>query len=203
MKKVAASILGIKNKTKLVNDLIYNNIKQIHYDVMDGKFVQNKSMSTNEVLDIISKTKKHISDVHLMTIDPENQINILDGKVDYITFHIEACNDFNQLISNRKSKIGISIKPNTSIESIKKYLDHISHVLVMSVEPGKGGQKFINETLNKIQKLKKWRPNLIVQIDGGINNITGPKCFKVGSDCVVSGSYIINNLSKDIQDKIT
>lgn len=203
MEKVAASILGIKNKKDLINSLIKNNINQIHYDVMDGKFVENTSMSIYEVLEIINNSPKHITDVHLMTVDPNKQMEILDGKVDYITFHIEACQDVDLLIKNKKSKIGISIKPNTSIKSITKYLDIVSHVLIMSVEPGKGGQSFINDSLDKIQKLRNLKPNLIIQIDGGINDITGPACFRAGASSVVSGSYLINNLSQDIIKKLT
>lgn len=202
MKKVAASILGVDNKKELVNKLIDNNIKQIHYDVMDGKFVDNTSLSVEEVLDIVKDTNKHISDVHLMTVDPENQIKKLDGKVDYITFHIEACDNFDKLVNGRKSNIGFSIKPDTSVKSVEKFLDRVSHVLVMSVEPGKGGQSFMESSLEKIRLLKKLRPELIVQVDGGINNITGPKCFLSGVDSVVSGSYLINNLSKDIFKKL-
>ena len=206
MERLSASILGQENKVSLINKLIENGIKQIHYDVMNGTFIPNKhSLPFEQIREIILNTKKHIVDIHLMITDPDREIQKIKDFADIITFHYESesIDRMKKLFKNNYNlPIGIAINPKTNVEQIYEFLHDIKHVLVMSVIPGMGGQTFIPETLQKIKKLKKYitdrNLNVKIQVDGGINNITSKNAFKFGADSVVSGSYLINNLDKDI-----
>lgn len=202
MKKVAASILGLENKVQIVNELIDNKIEWIHYDVMDGKFVDNTSLPISEIKEIISKTQKHIIDIHLMVSDVEKYINECKECADYITFHYEALSEeeiLNILKKYKDLKLGISINPSTQVEKIVPFLPFITHVLVMSVWPGKGGQAFIEDTFEKIKKIKEIIKekslNILIQVDGGINDKNGPYLIADGADILVSGSFLTKNIS--------
>lgn len=210
-KVVAPSILGRENKDKLVNKLINKGFDTIHYDVMDGIFVKNKSLDINEMNYIFSNTKEHTKYVHLMVADPDKYIKEYQDKADIISFHYEAesIDKIYKLFKNysHKVKLGISINPKTNIEQIYEFIPEAHHVLIMSVVPGKGGQSYIEESTDKILKLKEYiskvSPKTLIYVDGGINNITGPGAAKAGSDLLVSGSYLLNNLDdKDIKNKI-
>lgn len=174
--------------------------KWIHFDVMDGKFVDNKTYDYNMV-----KLIKHISnqffDVHLMIEKPEKVFDkyILAG-ADLITFHYEATKQPKALMRAIKSKgvkVGVSINPGTDITAIETLLPKLDLVLVMSVEPGKGGQKFIKESLNKIKYLKDKRTegnyDYLIEVDGGINFDTAKQVKDAGCDVVVAGSFIFNS----------
>lgn len=206
MKKIAASILGKENKSQLINKLIEKGIDSIHYDVMDGIFVDNHSLPVEEVLDIFSSTNDHYKDVHLMVENPSKYLDSLYSKADQISIHIESNVDIKNVLESYPNKIGIAINPTTPVEILEEYIPHLNHVMIMSVVPGKGGQTFIEDSVSKINELvklkEKLNKDLIIEIDGGINNIWGPVVFKSGVNLAVSGSYLINNLEDNSIEKI-
>lgn len=187
---ISVSILNIKDDNDKVISI--DNLKPdyIHIDIMDGKFVSNISDMLN--LPIMNSKR----DVHLMVYDVKNYVDIYKKyNPEYITFHIEAIDNVREMIDYIHSldiKVGISIKPNTSIDSIIPYLGIIDLVLVMSVEPGKGGQKFIPESEDKINELYTIREkngyHFLIEVDGGINIESKDNCKN--ADILVVGSYI-------------
>lgn len=207
MADVSVSILSVEkeNATHTFYNLETARPEYFHIDVMDGKFVENNNL---ELMKDYATTISHISniplDVHLMV---ENVEEIMDEYMDLlpdrITFHIEAISDSERIfniIDELKSngiKIGIAIKPNTKIEEIKPYLNYIHQVLVMTVEPGKGGQKLIPETLEKIKELRSFVDDngidIDIEADGGINKETAEDVRNAGTDVLVSGAFIINS----------
>lgn len=207
MSDVSVSILSVdkENATHTFYNLETARPEYFHIDVMDGKFVENNNL---ELMKDYAITISHISniplDVHLMV---ENVEEIMDEYMDLlpdrITFHIEAISDSERIfniIDELKSngiKIGIAIKPNTKIEEIKPYLNYIHQVLVMTVEPGKGGQKLIPETLEKIKELRSFVDDngidIDIEADGGINKETAEDVRNAGTDVLVSGAFIINS----------
>ena len=201
-KEIAASILGVHNKKELINKLIDNGIKYIHYDVMDGDFVKNKSLPLEELKYLFNSTKKHYKDIHLMVNYPEKYIKQLINQVDQISIHVESLKEknLNNLILKfyNKTKLGLVVNPDTNFDDVFPYLSKLNHVMIMSVIPGKGGQTFIESSLEKIdllkEEIKKQNTKIIIEIDGGINEKWGPIVFKRGVNLSVSGSYLINNL---------
>jgi len=187
---ISVSILNIKDDNDKVISI--DNLKPdyIHIDIMDGKFVSNISDMLN--LPIMNSKR----DVHLMVYDVKNYVDIYKKyNPEYITFHIEAIDNVREMIDYIHSldiKVGISIKPNTSIDSIIPYLGIIDLVLVMSVEPGKGGQKFIPESEDKINELytirEKYGYHFLIEVDGGVNIESKDNCKN--ADILVVGSYI-------------
>ena len=173
-----------------------NNLKYLHLDVMDGKFVPNSTFN-HELIKAINKD--YIFDTHLMIEEPIKYIkDYAEAGSDYITFHVEAAEDSMACINLIKSlgvKAGISIKPNTPVSEIHKYLPYLDMVLVMSVEPGFGGQKFMESSIAKVKELKELKErhgyNYLINIDGGIKDVTLP-LVKDYLDLAVSGSYIAN-----------
>lgn len=194
--RISTSILSIKEDIESnIEKLGKTTTDYIHLDVMDGIFVENKK-DFLENKEAILKTNKPL-DVHLMVSDVEKYINdYLIFKPEYITFHLEIDNDINYLINKIRTyaKVGISIKPNTKVEELKPYLKDIDLVLIMSVEPGRGGQKFIEDSTLKIEMLKELRKkysyNYEIAIDGGINSENINKVKEC--DIVIVGSYITN-----------
>lgn len=206
-KYVTPSLLNVEEgkRKEMANLLIDNGIKWIHYDVMDGKFVPNLAIEFDEIKDINETGKKHIKDAHLMIENPLEKIEEYSKIVDIVTIHFEAV-DPKKLLTYLKKyqheyKIGLAIKPNTEVKEIEKFLPYLALVLVMSVEPGKGGQKFIENSLDKIKELKRLRNinqyQYLIQVDGGINDVTGPQCFTAGADACVAGTYIVKNPTKE------
>lgn len=195
MIKISTSILASNNRKESIEKLNNTDTDFIHIDAMDGIFVPNTQLNINEINKLEKISNKPL-DVHLMTINPEIYIDNLKNKnIEYITIHIEINKDINSLINKIKSygyKVGLSIKPQTNINTIIPYLDKIDLILIMSVEPGFGGQKFIPSTLNKAKQLKKLNNKLIIEMDGGINN-TNINEIKNYIDIAVVGSYITNN----------
>lgn len=175
----------------------------LHFDVMDGIFVPNKTYTFDEYKEI-SQLHHMINDVHLMVVNPlEYAIKYAELGADFITFHIEAVKDINEAINivnvihSYGKKAGISIKPATVPRTILPLLPILDLVLIMSVEPGKGGQKFLDSALDKIAFLRKyidkWRLSTLLEVDGGINDITGKACRDKGVDILVAGSYIVSH----------
>ena len=174
--------------------------KWLHLDVMDGHFVPNLSFGPDFVRQI-RKTTSLFLDVHIMVTNPEFFAPIfIEAGADLITFHVEASQDIKALIRMIKQKgrkVGISLKPQTSVESIFPYLMDVDLVLVMSVEPGFGGQSFMKDSLGKIQTIRKEMVRVgskaILEVDGGINDVTAKQCTEAGADALVAGSYIFKN----------
>lgn len=201
--KISASLLSardnLENITKEINDL---DVDYLHLDIMDGLFVPNTSY-TDEEIDLILKNTNKPIDVHLMVNDIDKYINYyLKDNVESITFHYEAMKNLNVIDKIKKNNIkcGISIKPNTNVEDIYYLLPLIDKVLIMSVEPGKGGQKFIPTSLEKIHKLRQkidsLNLNVLISVDGGINNNSAAPCIKNGVDILVIGSALTNSENK-------
>ena len=182
----------------------------IHIDVMDGHFVPNLTIGPDVIRKLRPLTKK-IFDVHLMISPVDNFIKEFSAAgADIITFHPEASSDVDktiQLIKNENKKVGISLKPKSKIELIENYLEKIDLVLIMSVEPGFAGQKFMPEVLEKTKKIKELvkekKLNTEIEIDGGINFDNCAAAKKAGANVIVSGSTIFKenegNLEKNIK----
>ena len=204
--EIAVSVLDCKNRIDGVIKLNRTNASYIHIDVMDGKFVPNVQFDNIGEIKGINRVSKYPLDVHLMMENPEDYIKeLVDMNIEFITIHLEIDKDKKEIfrmIKNLGYKVGLSIKPNTAISSLKPYLDDIDMILVMSVEPGLGGQKFIEETTNRINEIRKLigNRNILIEVDGGINidNITKLDCV----DIAVVGSYITksDNYYKQIEE---
>ena len=182
----------------------------IHYDVMDGHFVPNISFGYGILKNVKNVTHMFL-DVHLLISDPMQYVDhFIDSGASLIVFHIEAMDDAlktRQLITHIKERhvqVGISIKPQSDIDSIAEYLEMLDVVLVMSVEPGFGGQSFISSSLQKIADLKTIRTkhayHYLIEVDGGINEETARQCKEAGADVLVAGSYVFN--SDNYQERI-
>lgn len=163
----------------------------LHVDVMDGHFVPNITLGPPVVRKIQTKLPL---DLHLMIEHPEQYIDdFVDAGAASITVHMEACKHLHRVIQQIKAKgvkAAVSINPATPIESIQYVLDDVDMVLVMSVNPGFGGQKFIPGALEKIRKLREMKPDLDIEVDGGINDETARQCVEAGANVLVAGSYI-------------
>lgn len=207
MVEVSTSILNAKEEEiiKTVYDLETAKTDYFHIDVMDGKFVEN---DTAEKMRKYTESIKNVSniplDVHLMVNNVEEYVkDYLDIGVNCITFHIEACkNEMEVLkqisyIKQNNCKVGLAINPNTNIEQVYEYIPYIHKVLIMTVEPGKGGQELLPETLNKIAELNKFiyenGYEVDIEVDGGINDKTSKQVIESGANILVAGSYIINS----------
>ncbi len=199
---VAPSVLSLdySKMSEQVNLLNQSEAQWLHFDVMDGNFVPNLSFGP-DILKAFKKMTPLYLDVHLMVKDPDFFSSVfIDAGADCITFHYEAMDNDEEVvklikkIKEKNCQVGISIKPKTEVSSIMKFLPLLDLVLVMSVEPGFGGQLFMENSLLKIKKLKEsiTEMNLTVkvEVDGGINQETAQQCKVAGADVVVAGSYI-------------
>ncbi|MBQ9688610.1 ribulose-phosphate 3-epimerase [bacterium] len=169
----------------------------VHVDVMDGHFVPNISIGI-PVVKSIRKATKMFLDVHLMIENPHLYVEkFVDAGADLVTFHYEAAQDVDSVINQiraKGAKVGVSIKPKTQPENVFEYLDKVDMMLVMTVEPGFGGQSFMEDCAQKIKVLRQHAPkDLIIQVDGGINAETGRICREYGANSLVAGSYIYNS----------
>lgn len=216
MKKIISpSVLDVKKEDLIlyVNKLIEYGVKNVHYDVMDNIFAPNVALQYKEIEDIIKQCPKHIMDIHLMVKDVFGYYKMYRDIGDILTFHFEAfdsLDDLSILLAKAKKdnvKIGLAIKPETKIEVVFPYLKHISLLLIMSVNPGFGGQKFIQSSYDKIFAAKKYindnELNIILQVDGGINNENIHYCFDAGINLAVVGSYLVKNFSKETIKELT
>lgn len=176
----------------------------IHVDVMDGHFVPNITIGV-PVVKSIKKVTSLPLDVHLMIENPQKYVkDFRNAGADIITFHIEAVKNVLEVVDLIKStgaKAGLSIKPKTKPEEILEFLPYLDLVLVMTVEPGFGGQEFMHDCAQKIPLIKQSaKEDLIIQVDGGINNVTGHICTSLGANSLVAGNYIYK--SDDIAKSI-
>ncbi|MDY3972270.1 MAG: ribulose-phosphate 3-epimerase [Clostridia bacterium] len=171
--------------------------KWLHIDVMDGHFVPNISFAM-PVIKSIRKYTDMFFDVHLMITPPEKYIDdFINAGADGVTFHIEATENPDkciELIRNRGKKVGISINPNTPVSAIEKYLDKVDMVLVMSVEPGYGGQKYIESVNEKISCVReKMGADFDIEVDGGINADNIDMVLNAGANIIVAGTAVFND----------
>ena len=196
---LAPSILGgpFSNMEKIIKDFDQSEANYIHLDVMDGDFVPNLTFGPKFISDIRKYTNKTF-DVHLMInrVDKFLQ-DYIDAGSDIITFHIEIDEDIErnlQYIKSKGLKAGLAIKPNTDWNTITPFIDLIDQALVMTVEPGFGGQSFMNNQLLKVKEIKKLSQDnnlaLDIGVDGGVDNITGPLCINAGANILIAGSYL-------------
>ena len=197
--KISPSILGgtFSNMEKIISAIDKSKAEYIHFDVMDGDFVPNLTFGPQFISDLRSKTKK-IFDVHLMV----NRVGkFLEEYVkagsNIITFHYEIDENLNELISKikkNKIKAGIAIKPKTTSNEIKKYLHTVDQIIIMTVEPGFGGQSFLSDQIKKIKDISNYiKENDLkvdIEIDGGINYETGKLCVAAGANILVAGSFL-------------
>lgn len=171
----------------------------LHIDVMDGHFVPNISFGA-PVMKCIRKDFDGIFDVHLMISEPLRYAkDFAKAGADIITFHLESASDPDatiQEIHQLGCKAGISIKPNTPAELVKPYLDQVEMVLVMTVEPGFGGQKFMTDMMDKVRSIRSWIEQsgreIDLQVDGGVNQETAKICIEAGANVLVAGSYLFS-----------
>lgn len=199
MIKISPSILAC-DFTKLgeeIESIRLGGAEMAHLDVMDGMFVTNISFGL-PVIESIRKSTSMFLDVHLMITQPERYISrFIDAGADLVTFHIEATDcpeECLEMIRSRGKKAAISVKPNTPIEDIYPYLDRCDMILVMTVEPGYGGQALIPECLEKVKKLKaeidKRGLDIDIQVDGGINEKNANEAKSAGANVLVAGSAV-------------
>jgi len=189
---LSADFSDLKGQIKLVED---GGADWLHMDVMDGHFVPNITFGP-VVIKWVKKAAKIPLDVHLMISDPEKHCEAFaKAGSDYITFHIEAVKNPLDVIAKIKGfgkKAGISIKPNSKVDSIRPLLDKLDLVLVMSVEPGFGGQEFMESAIPKIKELRKAYKGLI-SVDGGITDKTCKGVIEAGADVLVAGNYVFGS----------
>lgn len=211
-KIISASILNsnfknLENEVKRSEDA---GCKWLHFDVMDGHFVPNISFGYH-VLNCIKDASNQIKDVHLMISDPKKYAkNFVDAGAEYLTFHYEALPSIDAIIDlidyihSLKCRVGISIKPNTNVSVLIPILKMVDLVLIMSVEPGFGGQLFNESCLSKIEFLDNYRREnkcrYLIEVDGGINFFTAPLVIEKGVDVLVAGSYLFN--SDDMKESV-
>lgn len=194
---LSADLADLKTDIRRIEN---SGADRIHFDVMDGVFVNNISFGI-PVLKCVKSITDMFIDVHLMIIDPMKYVDaFVDAGADMITFHIESDVDVKATIDkihSRGVKAGITIKPATPVEKVYEYLPYIENILIMSVEPGFGGQGFIHETMEKVSSVKKMITengyDCLVQVDGGINDVTAEIAIKAGADDIVSGTYLFKS----------
>jgi len=204
--KVSSSFLTSRNVPRDLKQLNDTDIDYIHLDIMDGKFVKNKTMPFREMKHISDYTSKRL-DVHLMVNNPSKYIPLYaELNTEYMVFHVEVKEDILknlQMIKDYSIKCGLAISPNTKISELVPYLPYLDMILIMSVEPGEGGQSFIEESEDRINEVRglinSYNVDVVINVDGGINKDTIKMCKN--ADIVTVGSYITG--SDNFQEKIS
>ena len=190
---LASDFANLESELKKCSD---GGAELIHLDVMDGHFVPNISIGA-PVIAALDKVCETPFDVHLMISDPLFYIDdFIKAGADIITFHVECESDIEKTIDkivDAGCKAALAVKPNTPIDAVYPYLDKLSMVLVMTVEPGFGGQSFMEDMMPKIEKLRAEYPDIDIQVDGGINAETIKTCAKAGANVFVAGSAVFKN----------
>jgi ribulose-phosphate 3-epimerase len=201
MKKIIIPAVIAKTQREL--DDIFSRIRDsarlLQLDIMDGKFVPNNSLD----FDFKLPEKKYLYEAHLMVDKPETWIDEYWPRVDTVIAHFESVENPERIIESVKDKgkkIAFALNPETGIDSILSYLDSIDQVLIMTVKPGFYGSKFLPEMSDKIRKLRKLRPDLDLEVDGGIKPETIEEVCEAGANMFVSGSYLIN--SDEVEERI-
>ena len=214
MVEVATSFLEVKkeNVIKTIYDLEVAGTNYFHIDVMDGQFVENNTIEImREYTEYIKQVANTKTEVHLMVKDVEAYVKAyIDMGVNCIIFHLESIKNEKEIIKiisyikQNNIQVGLAISPNTRVEEVYEYLLYIHRVLIMTVEPGKGGQKLIPETVEKIKELNIFAYennfDIDIEVDGGINKETARTVIDAGANILVAGSYIIN--SENFKDAI-
>ena len=203
---LAADFGNLQKDCELVNN---SKADWFHLDIMDGVFVPNISYGM-PVISAINKTATKTLDVHLMIVDPDRYIETFKNVgADILTVHYEACTHLHRTIQSIKAngmKAGVALNPHTSVGLLSDVLLDLDLVLIMSVNPGFGGQSFIENTYQKIKDLKKMREesgaDFLIEIDGGVNSTNAPKLIEAGADALVAGSFVFKseNPTKTIED---
>jgi ribulose-phosphate 3-epimerase len=206
---LAANFLDLGKEIEMINQ---SNAFWIHYDVMDGVFVPNISFGI-PILKQVSAIAKKPLDVHLMIVDPDPYIlPFKEAGAANITVHVETCQHLNRTINFIKElgiMASVCLNPHTPIDALDEIISDVDMVLIMSVNPGFGGQQFIESTYTKVAKLRKMIDsrglNTLIEVDGGVNFETGKRLFEAGANVLVSGSFIFGSSDpiKRISDLLT
>ena len=194
---LASDFSRIKEEVEMLND---SEADYIHVDVMDGRFVPNISFGI-PVVDAINRHAKKPLDVHLMIVEPEKYVEaFVKAGAEIVTVHYEACPHLHrnlQQIADLGAKRGVALNPHTPVEVLVDVINDIDLVLIMSVNPGFGGQKFIERTYDKVRKLKALiaenNASVIIEIDGGVNQQNAPMLLDAGADMLVAGSFVFKS----------
>ena len=199
--KISPSILGgsFSNIERVILDLNQSKAEYIHFDVMDGDFVPNLTFGPKFISNVREFSKK-VFDVHLMINRVEKFLDdYVEAGADIISFHLEINENIENIIKKIKKKgikCGLAIKPNTPWPEIQPYLQYIDQIIIMTVEPGFGGQKFMNDQVDKIKNISNYiklnNLKVGIEIDGGINFETGKTCVEAGANILVAGSFLFN-----------
>lgn len=203
---IAPSVLSLDYSRfeSQIRDLHISKAQWLHFDVMDGHFVPNLTFGP-DILKAFRKASHLFMDVHLMVEDPDFFSDVfIDAGADMITFHSEALDDdFHRImaliakIKGRGVKVGLTVKPKTPVETLFPYVSEVDLFLIMSVEPGFGGQSFIPQSLEKISALRQLidqsGSSVLIEVDGGINSQTGSLCRQAGANVLVAGSYVFKD----------
>lgn len=201
---LSADFANLQQAIELINK---TQADWFHIDVMDGMFVPNITIG-QPVVKAIKKHAKKPLDVHLMIMDPDRYIRgFKEAGADILTVHEEACRHLNRSLSNIREegmKAGVSINPHTPVAALENIIEYADLVLIMSVNPGFGGQKFIENSYRKIEELnrlkQKYNPNLIIEVDGGVSLENAPALLSAGADALVAGNAIFS--AKDMAQRI-